>query len=125
MNLGAFLLVFCSVVLSSSAQLLLKAGMTSPAVQRAMAAAEPGRIIAAIATTWMIYAGLFFFAASVMLWLFALARLPLSVAYPFASMGFVITAVGSAFLLGENISPVQIIGTVLIVLGCLLVARVL
>jgi multidrug transporter EmrE-like cation transporter len=62
------------------------------------------------------------FAAS-LAWIAAVSRLSLSTAYPFMSLAFVATALFSALLLGESISPMRWSGIVVVVVGLALVAR--
>jgi len=52
-----------------------------------------------------------------------LARAPLSLAYPFVGLGFIFTMLAGALVLGEQVTPVRIAGTLLIAAGCVLVAR--
>ncbi|MEX1034581.1 MAG: SMR family transporter [Sneathiella sp.] len=58
-----------------------------------------------------------------MLWVWVLSKVDLSIAYPFVGIGFVVTMLFGILLLNENVTPMRIIGTVLIVGGCVLVGR--
>jgi multidrug transporter EmrE-like cation transporter len=58
-----------------------------------------------------------------MFWLYVLGRAPLSLAYPFVGMGFIFTLLAGVFVLGETVSVVRLAGTLLIALGCVLVAQ--
>ncbi len=51
------------------------------------------------------------------LWVIALTRLPLSVAYPFTVLTFVLVYLASVFLLGERPAPGAILGVVLVLGG--------
>jgi multidrug transporter EmrE-like cation transporter len=110
-----------SILLSASAQLLLKLGMSAPAVQRALQdpASGPVQTAAAILFSPLILAGLAAFGASAGTWLLVLARVELSTAYPFVALGIVLTAVAGVFLLGESMGPGKLAGVSLIVLGVL------
>ena len=63
------------------------------------------------------------YALGAVVWLLVLARLPLSAAYPFVGLGFVLTMAIGLFALGEQLTPGRIAGTILIAAGCVLVAR--
>ena len=52
-----------------------------------------------------------------------LARLPLSAAYPFVGVGFILTMVLGVVLLGETLNVTRVAGTVMIALGCVCVSR--
>jgi multidrug transporter EmrE-like cation transporter len=117
------LLILFSVLLSSGSQILLKFGMTSPQMREALAIeSEPLRIILTIATSPSIVMGLACFGFSAIVWLFVLSKMPVSTAYPFVSLGIVITVVAGRLIFGELISPVKIAGVCLIVIGVSAVA---
>jgi multidrug transporter EmrE-like cation transporter len=114
-----FMLVLTSVAMSAVAQLLLKLG-----VGRAQGAgdAAPASLLAML-TSPLVIAGLGLYGLGAILWLYVLARAPLSVAYPFVGAGFILTAMLGAAVLGEQVSIARWIGIALIVAGCTLVAR--
>ena len=74
---------------------------------------------------WLLVAGgsgLYFGAFG--LWLLILSRMELSVAYPIAvSLTLVFTAIGGSMLLGEVLSPLRILGLVLVFLGIVALVR--
>lgn len=120
MTTKLFLLIFTSVSLSALAQLALKTGTghvrTSPIV------GVHGEAMA-LAQNPLVWSGLLLYGLGAILWLFVLGRVPLSVAYPFVGMGFILTMAAGALFLGENLSAARIGGTLLIAVGCVLVAR--
>lgn len=71
---------------------------------------------------WQLLTGLFFFAINVVFYFLALRALPLSVAYPImVAMSFLLIN-GYAFMtLGEPVTPLQMVGYVLIIGGLVLV----
>lgn len=116
--------IIFSVCLSSSAQLLLKAGMSGAAVQAALEMKRgPVDLLFAVATSPFIVGGLGIFGVSVLVWLSVLSRVEVSQAYPAIALGIVVTALGGHFLFGEALSPARIAGVAVIVLGVLIVAR--
>jgi multidrug transporter EmrE-like cation transporter len=60
---------------------------------------------------------------SVVVWILALSRVPVSVAYPLLSIGYVVNAVAAWMLFGESLSAQKLIGIGFIVVGVFLVAR--
>jgi drug/metabolite transporter (DMT)-like permease len=58
-----------------------------------------------------------------LLWIMLLQHVPLSRAYPYMALSFVLVAAASALLLGERIGVGQMAGFGLIVAGFLVVAR--
>ncbi|MEP2990806.1 MAG: EamA family transporter [Parasphingorhabdus sp.] len=115
-----FLLILFSVTLSALAQLALKTGTAAARVPNSPGV---GNEAFALAQNPLIWSGLFLYGLGAVLWLFVLGRVPLSVAYPFVGMGFILTMAAGALVLGEEMSAARIGGTLLIAAGCVLVAR--
>jgi multidrug transporter EmrE-like cation transporter len=117
MRLESFLLILLSVFLSATAQLLLKMG-----VQRVH---QPDALSTglAYATSPRIIAGFALYGLGAVVWLYVLSKIPLSAAYPFVGIGFVLTMLFGVVILGESLSAMRLIGTAMIALGCLFVAR--
>jgi undecaprenyl phosphate-alpha-L-ara4N flippase subunit ArnE len=61
--------------------------------------------------------GLGFYILGSALWIFAMARAPLSLVYPFTALTFVLVILASVFLLGERLTSTMIIGSGLILSG--------
>ncbi|HEV7431960.1 MAG TPA: SMR family transporter, partial [Steroidobacteraceae bacterium] len=70
-----------------------------------------------------ILAGLTCYVLSVVVWILALARVEVSVAYPMLSIGYVVNALAAWWLFGENLSGARLAGIGVILLGVWLVAR--
>jgi multidrug transporter EmrE-like cation transporter len=117
---GLFLLILISVSFSALAQLALKLGTSAAAGARAPGV---GGEVAGLLQSPMVYVGLGLYGLGAMLWLFVLGRAQLSLAYPFVGIGFILTTLAGAFCLQESVSPARIAGTLLIAIGCVLVAR--
>ena len=120
MTAKLFLLIFASVGLSALAQLALKTGTGAA---RAPHVVGVGGEVMALAQNPLIWSGLILYGLGALLWLFVLGRVPLSVAYPFVGMGFILTMAAGFLVLGEDLSAARIGGTLLIATGCVLVAR--
>ncbi|HVN98838.1 MAG TPA: SMR family transporter [Steroidobacteraceae bacterium] len=115
-------LVLAGVLLNAVAQLLLKAGAGSLAnmeLRVGNAAAIAGRLV----FNAPIIAGLCCYALSVIVWILALARVEVSVAYPMLSLGYVVNALAAWWLFNESLSGSRIAGIGVILVGVWLVAR--
>lgn len=110
------LLVLTSVALSAVAQMMLKIGSAQTNVSGLT------NQLGAYATSPHVLGGFALYGTGAILWIFVLAKLPLSVAYPFVGIGFILTMVLGGLVLGETLSPLRISGTLFVVLGCTLVA---
>jgi multidrug transporter EmrE-like cation transporter len=110
-SLPSLAYVLTAVVLGTAAQLLLKAGTNVTPVGLGLAL-EP-RILGGVAC----------YAVSLVVWVLALAKTPVSVAYPMVSLGFALNAVLAWWLLGESLSALKLAGIGCIIVGVVLVAR--
>lgn len=112
----SYLLIFLTIFLTVYGQLVIK-------WQVNMAGQLPTNLITKIEyalnillNPWTISALIAYFMA-VISWIFAITKIPLSYAYPFMSLSFVLVTVFSNFFLNESITNFQKIGLFLIVLG--------
>lgn len=115
-------MVLLSVACSALAQLSLKHGMSQPVTQQALAAGDWLVTVWAIASNLFVLGGLFLYGFGAVVWLFVLARLDVSVAYPFVALGFLITLAMGCLLFGEALTLSKVAGTLLVALGVYLVA---
>jgi drug/metabolite transporter (DMT)-like permease len=117
-NSQAIGIVLASVACGAVGQLVLKAGMNS--VGQAQLNADT---FLRMATNPLLLVGLAIFGISTLLWLFALGRADLSFAYPFLSLTYLVVLIGGAYLFGDQINLLRIVGFVVIVTGVFIVAR--
>ncbi len=115
-------LILTGVLLNAIAQLLLKAGAGSLAGIE-LRAGNAVLIATRMLSSMPILAGLACYVLSVVVWILALARVEVSVAYPMLSVGYVVNALAAWWLFGENLSGARIAGIGVILLGVWLVAR--
>lgn len=115
-------LILATVTASACAQLALKLGMSSPAVAAALPAGGQSLVLA-VATSPLVWAGLTIYGLSIAVWLWILSRVDLSLAYPFVGVSFIVVMLFGVFLLQESVTPMRMVGTILIAVGCVLVAR--
>ena len=122
MSASAFAFLFTGVLLNAVAQLLLKAGTNVLG------------IITFTRDTWVdvatrmllqpyFAAGVACYGVSLVVWIVGLSRVPVSVAYPLLSLGYVINALGAHYLLDEPLTGPRTLGIGFIVVGVWLVAR--
>ncbi len=118
LTVGSLALVLFSVIAASAGQLLLKHGMQLATVR---ARSSGGSLATAAATTPWVLLGLVVFAVSAMTWLAALSRVPLSLAYPFNALGYLVILTASILVLHEHANLLTWAGTILVVSGLVLV----
>jgi len=117
-----FSLLMAGVLLNATAQLLLKAG-TNRVGEFAFTWENVVPIGIKLAMNPPILAGLACYVVSVMVWIVALSRVPVSVAYPMLSVGYIVNALAAWMLFGESLAAQKIVGIGFIVVGVFLVAR--
>ena len=122
MNFISFMLVLAGVLLNAAAQLLLKAG-TNAIGAFAFTAANLVPVGIKVASNPFIVGGLGCYAVSVLVWIMALSRVEVSLAYPMLSIGYVVNAVAAWYLFGEALTAQRMIGIGTIIVGVFLVAR--
>lgn len=103
--------IAASLLLGVAGQVLFKMGM-SRGVPYAQAIVSAPVLL-----------GLLAYGLSTLFWLRALARLPLAVAYPYLSLNFILVPLAGHLLLREPVTPWQVAGSALIVIGVLTLAR--
>ncbi len=117
----AYILALSGVLLNTFAQLFLKTGTNQVGVIQLdgawLATAEKILRVPAF------YGGFACYAISLVVWIAALSRLPVSVAYPLLSVGYVINAFLAYWLFGEAITMQKMLGIGFIILGVVLIAR--
>jgi multidrug transporter EmrE-like cation transporter len=122
MNFTSFMLVLAGVLLNAAAQLLLKAG-TNAIGAFAFTAGNLVPVGIKVASNPFIVCGLGCYAVSVVVWIMALSRVEVSLAYPMLSIGYVVNAVAAWYLFGEALTTQRMIGIGTIIVGVFLVAR--
>lgn len=115
--------ILISVTLSALAQIAMKFGMSQPGVQSALGQTDALRIAWSVGTSPGVVGGVSLYVLSVFFWLWVLSKVDVSQAYPFVSLGFLLTMVFAYLILGESLNPAKVIGTLLVCGGVFLVAR--
>jgi len=122
MSIAAMAFLMTGVLLNAGAQLLLKAGTNVLGVLTLTRDTWPDTLLK-MATQGYFALGIACYGLSVFVWILGLSRVPVSVAYPLLSVGYVVNAVAAYFLFGETVSPTRWLGIGCIVIGVTLVAR--
>jgi multidrug transporter EmrE-like cation transporter len=122
MNLVSFSLVLAGVLLNAAAQLLLKAG-TNHVGAFAFTADNILPIGLRLAGEPFVLGGLGCYVVSVLIWIMALSRVEVSIAYPMLSIGYVVNAAAAWYLFGEAVTAQRMVGIATIIVGVFLVAR--
>ena len=115
--MNRYLYLLLSAVAASIGQVLFRKGAMAPGAH------GDGTILRSVAVIVLnptVILGLFFYGLSTMLWLLGLAKIPLSAAYPFTALTFVLVMIASRAILGEHIPLWRTLGLVLIIGGFIL-----
>ena len=122
MNLLSFSLILTGVLLNAAAQLLLKAG-TNAVGHFEFSRDNIVPVGWQLATEPHIMGGLAFYVISVVVWIMALSRVEVSIAYPMLSIGYVVNAMAAWWLFGEAVSLTRLAGIGVIIVGVYIVSR--
>jgi multidrug transporter EmrE-like cation transporter len=114
-------LILLSVASGVAGQTALKLGVSQPGAS--VAAGDLVSLVGMIARSPLVLLGLVLYAAGAVAWIAVLARIDLSLAYPFLALNFVLITLSSRFILGETVPFTRWMGILVICAGILLVAR--
>jgi drug/metabolite transporter (DMT)-like permease len=117
MYMAQIRLVLLSVLLAAVGQLTFKAALNE--IGGLSLSLE---MFVKLATSPLMLLGMAIFAGSALLWLIALMKTDLSFAYPFLSLSYVLVLLGGALLFKEAITPLRVLGFLVIVIGLFVVA---
>lgn len=110
------LLILSSVSLNAFAQLFIRQGMLKLG-KISMNMSELWNMIIQAISNIYIWAGMMSYAVSILLWMVVLSKVNVSLAYPFLSIGYIVTAIIAYFAFGEPITLQKIAGIAIICLG--------
>jgi multidrug transporter EmrE-like cation transporter len=122
MTATAFALLMAGVLLNAGAQLLLKAGTNELGVITLTRDGWPDTLMR-MATQGQFVVGAACYVLSLFVWILGLSRVPVSVAYPLLSVGYIVNAIAAHYLFGEAVTVTRWLGIGFIVVGVFLVAR--
>ena len=122
MSAAALALLLTGVLLNAGAQLLLKAGTNVLGIITLSRDNWPATLWS-MATQGHFVLGAACYVLSLFVWILGLSRVPVSIAYPLLSVGYIVNAIAAHYLLGETVSVQRWLGIGFIVVGVVLVAR--
>ncbi|MDI6737057.1 MAG: EamA family transporter [Nanoarchaeota archaeon] len=117
----AILIILASVLLISTAQLLLKYGIKN--ATKALTDASALAMLSAIFSSWQVLIAVALLLASSTLWLMGLSKAELSFAYPLLGTGYALVAFLSWILFNEAMGITRIIGIAIIITGVVMMSR--
>lgn len=117
-----FIIILTSVLLNCGAQLCMKKGM--------MAVGEISGGFSGMITAFphminngFLWISALFYVVSIAMWLVVLSKVDVSYAYPFLSIGYILSAIVGYFAFGEAVTPMRIVGIIVICVGVILISR--
>ena len=122
MTFAALAFLLAGVLLNAGAQLLLKAGTNALGVLTLTRAGWHETLLLMVTQRYFIL-GAACYVFSLFVWILGLSRVPVSVAYPLLSVGYVVNAAAAYWLFGETLTMSRWLGIGFIVVGVWLVAR--
>jgi len=122
MTWAAFALVMTGVLLNAVAQLALKASVSDTGIINLDMQSLIASAGSLVANLWL-WVGLACYAISVVVWILALSRVDVSIAYPMLSVGYIVNAIAASQLFNEPMGIGKIAGIGIIMLGVYVLAR--
>ncbi len=119
MNITNLIIIFIAVLLSAVGQIFLKiAANTIGPISLKSNVLE----LLNLSMNIHLILGLMSYFFSTIIWIIALSRVSLSVAYPMVSLGYVFVALAAWYLFNEPLSSMKILALGIIIFGIILLA---
>ena len=115
-------LILSGVALNAFAQVSLKKGMQAIGIFSFTLDNVLPIGLRAIVNPFIL-AGLLCYVVSVVIWLMVLSRVEVTYAYPFLSVGYIITALAGLIFLDENMGLMRWAGVFIICVGVVLISK--
>jgi multidrug transporter EmrE-like cation transporter len=120
MSIANLIIIFIAVFLSAVGQIFLKiaANIIGPISLKS-------NVLELLSLSMNIYLliGLISYFISTIIWIVALSRVSVSIAYPMISLGYVFVALAAWFLFNEPLSPIKLLALGIIIFGIILLAH--
>ncbi|MGQ9481559.1 EamA family transporter [Chloroflexus sp.] len=113
-------LLITASALTVTGEVLLKIGINHVTSQVGAFSLDP-RVLWATFTDWRVILGFALVFGGAIFWLGVISRVDLSFAYPLLALNYVIVLIPSRILLNETVSPVRLIGALIIVIGVIVI----
>lgn len=114
-------LLVVSVIFAIAGQLTLKSAMREVGRIGAREVSDAGQTLKRAAKEPRLWFGLFLFGVSALFWLVVLSRVPLSVAYPFVGISYILIVAFARYFLHEHVPLLRWIGVAVVALGIAIV----
>lgn len=122
MSLVSFTLIVVGVLFNVAAQILIKAG-TNAVGYFEFSRENILPIGWKLATEPHILGAMGCYVFGVVIWILALSRVQVSIAYPLLSLGYVVNAVAAWWLFNEAFNPAKVVGMGVIIVGVIIISR--
>ena len=116
-----FFYAFLTIVIASVGQIILKFGIDKSLNIHNLKSINNLLDFFIVFTYPLVLLGLVFYGLSAFLWIVVLSELDLSIAYPILGMTYIFVLLLSYFILGESLSMFKVSGTLLVLLGVVLI----
>lgn len=115
-------MILLSVFLNATAQICMKKGMLivgeiSGGIQAFVT------MLPAMITNVYLWISALCYIISILLWLVVLSKVDVSYAYPFLSIGYILSVFAGYFLFHESVSLIRVIGIIVICIGVILISK--
>ena len=118
-HMNVLLIILVGILFASLGQVFWKIGMNAIGSINTLTVSDTVSIFSNI----YIFLGLVMYGLGTICWLIALSQKDLSYVYPFISLTFIIVLFLSYFVLKEQVSTARIVGTIVIILGLMIIVR--
>ena len=117
--MNVILIILIGILFASLGQVFLKIGMNAVGSINTFTYSD----IVSIFSNLYIILGLLMYGLGTIFWLIALSQKDLSYVYPFIALTFIIVLFLSYFVLKEQVSTIRVVGTIIIVIGLMIIVR--
>jgi drug/metabolite transporter (DMT)-like permease len=117
--MNATVALWGSILLSAAGQLVLRRGVRTGGTQNSANSTSYWRAV--LLSPW-VWAYGFSLVGAMGLWLIAIARVPISYAYPLLSAGYIFVALMSRVFLGERVAPSRWLAIAVLSVGVALIS---
>lgn len=122
LNTSVWLFLLVNLTLNTLSQYALKAGANRLG-SLDFSYSSLIHLLTAIPTSPFLMGGILFAIAAAIIWIAILSCVPVSIALPISSIGYVTSALVAYLFLNEQLTLLRILGTTVIVLGVIIVSR--
>ncbi len=122
LTLAIFLLVIMTDIGESVAEVFMKKGLLNTGIS-AISMGNIREFISTNITSYLIWAGVFIYILSFLIWIIILSRIELSVAFPIGSTSYIFVPILAIIFLNERVGLLRWVGIIFIVAGIHFVSK--